>query len=264
MNSSEVKLVELLRLGKEKYGFIATKAEFEAEGSRLQEILRLLRISNAAGVEISIKIGGCEAISDLNTAKQLGPRYIVAPMIETPFALDKFIAAKNNLFSPDELRNTSFLFNVETITTYNNLDAILGIAASDKGCDGVVFGRVDFAGSLGLGRADIENEAISSRIQVVANHCREVGLDFVVGGAISHTSVPVLKQLLNVYLCRFETRKIIFTSESLRTGNCEEALNCAIEFELLWLREKQRQYDIISREDNARIAMLEQRLAKPL
>ncbi len=54
-----------------------------------------------------MKIGGCEAIRDLLEAPADGVRYIVAPMVESGYALSKYIAAKNRVF-PAEEEDTSF------------------------------------------------------------------------------------------------------------------------------------------------------------
>src|SRR5687768_6659541 len=129
---------DLLLRGKEKYGWLAVKAEFEAEGTRMDELLRLVEISHRAGVGLAVKIGGCEALRDLFEAKQIGVNYIIAPMVETSFALSKYIAAKNKAFNEDEAQDTRFLFNIETITGYDNREAIVELARGEgpAGVDG--------------------------------------------------------------------------------------------------------------------------------
>ena len=121
MNSYEKKMVDLLRYGKDHGGVVATKAEFEAEGTRTDELLRLLEIANKADVGLALKIGGCEAIRDLLEAKQFGVRYIIAPMVETPYALSKYIAAKQKIFQGPEQSDVTFLFNIETTTSFKNI-----------------------------------------------------------------------------------------------------------------------------------------------
>lgn len=259
MNSYEKKMLEILREGREEFGMLATKAEFEAEGTRTDELLRLLEIANKADVGLALKVGGCEAIRDMLEAKQFGVRYIIAPMVETPYALSKYIAAKDKVYSPEEQDDVAFLFNLETITAFNNLELMLQLACARPGCDGVVFGRVDFSASIGAGRDAIESDEVTASIEAAAEACRKRGLEFVVGGAVSIDAVPNLRRFKAVHLDRFETRKVVFSASALESPSLAKALRQAVHFELLWLLNKREYYGIMHREDQKRIQMLETR-----
>lgn len=259
MNSYEKKMLDILRQGKDEFGVLATKAEFEAEGTRTDGLLRLLEIANKADVGLALKVGGCEAIRDMLEAKQFGVRYIIAPMVETPYALSKYIAAKDKVYSRDEQEDVSFLFNLETITAFENLDAMLAMAASKPGCDGVVFGRVDFSGSIGACRSGIESEQVTASVETASRASLENGLEFVVGGAVSIDALPNLRRFKAIHLNRFETRKVVFSAAALDSPNLAQALRQAVHFELLWLLNKREYYGLMHREDQSRIEMLESR-----
>jgi len=257
MNSNELQMVEILIKGKEKYGYVSVKAEFEAEGTRVDELLRLIDITNKAGLKLTVKIGGCEAKRDLMESKQFGVDYIVAPMVETEYALSKYIEAKNSVFSDDEKKYTDFLVNLETKATFENKNEIISLASGN--IDGIVFGRVDFSESLGVGRDGIHSEVVTNKILEVAELCKDKKLDLVVGGAVSSDSLSVLKQINDVYLSRFETRKVVFSSKSINETGIKEGLVNAVHFELLWLKNKKEYYSNIEKEDDLRIEMLNKR-----
>jgi 2-keto-3-deoxy-L-rhamnonate aldolase RhmA len=259
MNATERQMVEILRRGVAAYGYVAVKAEFEAEGTRTDELLRLVEIAHAAQLQLTVKIGGCEAIRDLLEAKQIGVRYIVAPMVETPYALSKYVAAKEQVFSADEARDTQFLFNMETITGYENRVALVELAARRPGTDGVVFGRVDFVGSAGRDRDSINDDDVTEKVVDVAARCAHAGIDLVVGGGVSRDAVPALRQIRATHLTRFETRKVVFAASALDEPSIEQGLLNAVHFELLWLINKRAYYDTIRSEDDKRIEMLERR-----
>lgn len=259
MNKNERLMVEILEKGKSEFGVQSVKAEFEAEGTRMDELLRLVDIARAAGLSLTVKIGGCEAVRDLLESKQIGVKYIVAPMVETPYALSKYIAAKNLVYTGEDQLETSFLFNLETITGWNNLDEMVNLAIAEGGVQGIVFGRVDFSGSMGLGRDGIESDVVTEKILSTARVCAKSGLDLVVGGAVSVDALSNLRKVHEIKLSRFETRKVVFSSSALELDLIEAGLLNAVHFELLWLTNKRDYYNRISQEDNKRIEMLESR-----
>lgn len=257
MNLTEKQMVEILKEGKEKYGYVSVKAEFEAEGTRVDELLRLIDIANKADLKLTVKIGGCEAKRDLMESKQFGVDYIVAPMVETAYALSKYIAAKNSVYSEDEIDYTDFLVNLETVTSYENRKEIAELASGN--IEGLVFGRVDFSESLGVGREGIHTNEVTEKVLEVAQLCKQNNLELVVGGAVSSDSIEVLKQIKEVHLTRFETRKIVFSSEIITNKNLKDGLLNAVHFELLWLKNKKAYYSNIEHEDDVRLKMLDDR-----
>ena len=83
MNQRERQMREILTRGRDEFGYVAVKAEFEA--------------------------------------KQIAADYIIAPMIESVYALTKFVDAKNKIYRAEEQEDTDFLFNPETETAFKCL-----------------------------------------------------------------------------------------------------------------------------------------------
>ena len=120
MNALENKMLDVLKDLKEHNHVIGVKAEFEAEGTRIEEALRLKEVVTKAGLELTIKIGGCEAIKDMYDARAIGVTNLVAPMIESPYALKKYLLSVKNTFPQDERKDISFLINIETVNGYKS------------------------------------------------------------------------------------------------------------------------------------------------
>ncbi len=262
MNLLEKKMVETLIDLKENHHVVGIKAEFEAEGTRLEEALRLKEVVTRAGLDLAIKVGGCEAIKDMYDARTIGVNTIIAPMIETAYAMKKYVMATKFVFPEEERKEIKFLINTETITGFNNIDEMIQSKYFDE-ISGIVLGRVDMTGSMGLTREDINSDEIFNLANVLATKMQKLNKDFVIGGGVSAHSLPFFKKLPQNSLSRFETRKIIFDAQkALNDKNADKGILKAVGFELMWLKNKREFYKMIFDEDAQRLNMLEARYKK--
>lgn len=257
MNATEKKMLNILKKLRENYGVLAIKAEFEAEGSRTDELVMLNEVVFRADMKLFIKIGGCEAIRDLDQCRMLGASGIMAPMIETPFAMKKFADAGRKVYA-DRIEDIEWIINTETVTCHQNLDEIL--TAGKEFLNTIAIGRVDYAASMGLGREEINSGAILEKSIDIARKAREYGYRVGIGGGISIDAIPFL-QKMHPYIDKFETRKVVFTA-SAEENQLRDGITCAMEFETLYLRNKCEYYDKMAKEDLSRLEMLEERLGK--
>ncbi len=258
MNLLERRMADALKDLKENHHVSGIKAEFEAEGTRLEEALRLKEVVSRAGLGLTIKIGGCEAIRDMYECRVIGVDRLVAPMVETAYALKKFLAAVKFAFPPEEREAISFTVNVETISACRNFDEML--ALSEIGIlGGVVMGRVDLTGSMGLSREDINSRQVFDITKELFVKSKAKKLENAIGGGVSAHSLPFFRELPAGTLDRYETRKVIFACPDALGPDADKGILKAVGFELMWLKNKRDYYKMISQEDEQRLVMLESR-----
>jgi 4-hydroxy-2-oxoheptanedioate aldolase len=258
MNLLEKKMLETLKDLRENHYVTGVKAEFEAEGTRLEEALRLKEVVTKSGLDLTLKIGGCEAVRDMYEARVIGVKRIVGPMIESPYALKKFLNAVKIAFPKDEIEEVSFLVNIETIDGYKNIDRILNIEEIDS-LDGVVLGRVDMVGSMGLKRDEINTSKIFEIAVDIFSKAKKKSLECVVGGGVAAEALPFFRKMPEGLLDRYETRKVIFECPNALNKDAEKGILKAVGFELMWLKNKRDFYGLIFEEDRMRIEMLQTR-----
>lgn len=258
MNNLEHLMVDALVDLKENYFVSGVKAEFEAEGTRLEEALRLKEIVAKAGIGLTIKIGGCEAIRDMYECRTIGVERIVAPMIESEYALRKFLLATMMVFPKEEREDVKFAVNIETIQGVNNFEKMLALDEIHV-LHGVVMGRVDLTGSMGLSREDINRPEVFEITKQVFVKSKEFHLENAIGGGVSAYSLPFFRDLPDGTIDRYETRKVIFECPGALGNHAETGILKAVGFELMWLKNKRDYYNLISIEDKIRIEMLEVR-----
>jgi len=262
MNFTELKMVEVLKELNNSYSVVGVKAEFEAEGTRTEELMRLKEICMTAKIPLTLKIGGCEAVRDMYDARSIGINHLVAPMVETKFALQKYLNAIDIVFTKDEQKDIEFLVNIETIQAVNNFDDMLTCDEIGK-LDGIVIGRSDLVGSMGLTKKAVDSPKILELTKNILNKAKMKNMTCVIGGTISVRSIPFLRELSDS-LDRYETRKVCFACSDALRSDPAAGINMALDFEFLWLQNKQDYYKSISEEDQIRLSTLKERGKGPI
>ena len=83
-----------------KIGMVGVKSEFESEGMRCDEFNLLNTLTKTNYLYTALKIGGSEAKTDMHIGFQALSKYIIAPMIETPYSagngVDAFLSLTKN------------------------------------------------------------------------------------------------------------------------------------------------------------------------
>ena len=243
MNTVEKEILSLLRHLRDEYGLVGVKGEFEAEGARLEELLRLKEISSAAGLKMIIKIGGCEAITDMRQARSAGADQIIAPMIESAFAAQKFLGAARMIFRKDELEKTGLLINVETVDGIRNFDQICSLPGAEM-LAGLDIGRVDMACSMGLDMQDCNSSQVYEACMSVCEkwYKKYPEKTCTIGGLLNADTVRFLEAMPREYKVGCESKKAVFSPETVADGKLREAFLGAIRFETLWYQNCMEDY----------------------
>lgn len=258
MNVLEDKMVEVLTEARDKFKVFQMKASLEDEGIYPRQLSRFKDITSSVHLPIVLKIGGPEALTDVYLGLDVGVGGLVAPMVETPYALTKYLSLIKQKIAEDNRHSIDFSFNLETITAFQNFDAMLELPDL-KLLTGVTVGRVDLTGSMGLSRDTINtSQEVFDICKEVFTKAKNAGLKTGLGGGIDVKALPFVRKLEEAGLLdMFETRNVCFRASAWKLG--EPALEAAGIFELLHLCSLERYGSRIQAENKGRIEMLRKR-----
>lgn len=259
MNPAEKEMTNALIELKEHYFAVGIKAGYEDEGTSYEDLVLLKNVADNANLNLSLKTGGCGALRDIYDAERIGISAIVAPMIESVYALKKYVKTIKLAIPEQKTKNMKFYINIETKNGLKYLDEILDCEDS-KFLNGVILGRTDLIESLGINESSTNSEIILNIAKETATkvHCHSK--EFIIGGGVSPLSIPFFRELPENHLTRYETRKVIFDAQKALTGkDAECGIKKALEFELLWLKNKKECHSITT-EETKRINILESRI----
>jgi hypothetical protein len=246
------KLIENLIQLKNENNVVGIKQSFEDEGALLQDVILMRRITELANAKLSVKIGGCEALTDIHNCKTIGVDGIVSPMVETEFALQKFIESVTNI------TDIKFYINVESKTAYENIDKILQSNAA-KMLAGIVVGRSDLTKSFGQSKSNVDSDFIYGVVEEVLTKAKSHNLTTLMGGNISVKSTNFIEKLYNKNLLDFiESRNMILKLGDI--SDLHKDISVALLFEAEWLEYKSTYYSEIGNSYLQRAGEIKNRL----
>ena len=223
-----IKLKKIIKKLK-KMGVIAVKQSLEDEGASYDDLLIMRQLTNQVGLKLDIKIGGCEAKNDINFCEKINVNGMVAPMVETDYALRKFIqVVRKN-------KKQSLYINLESIQAFKNINKILKTEDFKK-LKGVVIGRSDLVGSIGLGKESVDSKKTYKLIYPYLKKIKKTKKIVKMGGSVTVKSKSFVNKLFKRGLIHIiETRNIQLKLSNKVILNFENIMNEIFNFEIQWL-----------------------------
>ena len=219
---------------KKNNGLIGLKMSFEDEGVSIDDCYDITRESAKNNLQTTVKIGGCDAKSDIMRCLFLEIDNIVAPMVETPYAFKKFRNLTNQVCG---VSNSQFYVNIETQTAIKNLNDILEI--NENFLQGIVIGRSDVVGSMGLSKDRVDSLEVYTLVERALFEAKKRGLTTTIGGNISINSREFIESLYNKnILDRIETRLVVCELSKPIIENFSNLIDNAIELEKMFLNKR--------------------------
>ena len=241
---------------------LAIKAEFEAEGTRIDELGILSNACFKNNVPLTLKTGGPAAIRDIFEAYQLGAKNILVPMVESDYSLEYFINSYQKFSNDfkDLNEETNLAINIESKLGYENIEKILNfISEKSLPISYIVIGRTDLSSSLQI--ENVNSEKIFNITKDILNKAYLKNIRCTLGGNLTSESFEFINNLRDFKLHAFETRKTTFKFSKLISKNeFDNLIKLSLEFELSWLNLKRSMYSLRSNEENARVNKIKNRL----
>jgi hypothetical protein len=245
------------------HDLIAIKAEFEAEGSTLDELCALSHLCSLFHSSLTVKVGGPSAQRDFYESCELGAKLILVPMIESSRSLDRSL----KIFSKSvgnyhkSFVSPKLAINIESKEAVSCIDSLIKvIKESDVQVSTIVIGRSDLSSSYGIDSVD--DDFITDISANIIRKFSPLGIEVTIGGSVTSNSYDSINYLAGLGALAFETRKCTLSASQLSSRALfNTAVQQSLEFERSWLVFKSSIYETHNNIDIRRIESLTQRLS---
>ena len=241
-----------------KQNIVAVKQSLEDEGASFEELTLMRKITKKASLKHNVKVGGCEAKTDIYFCEKLGVNGIVAPMVESNYALRKFM----QIISKNSKQN--LYVNLESIQAFKNINQIIS-TKNFKKLRGVVIGRSDLAGSLNLQKSEVDSKKIFKLVLNLLKKIKRKKVTTKMGGSLTTKSLDFANKLYKMKLLdSVETRNIEIKLSDQVFTNFNKLIIDIFNFELEWIKYKQKRFsktkNVIKNDNLSRIRELKKRI----
>ncbi len=236
-----------------EYGACCLKLSTEDAAMSLEQIRYWVELS-AGVLPVLVKIGGPNARNDIRQLLKLDIDGLIAPMVESVYGLENFIAAVQDFTTPMQMHRLKKHINIETVTALEQLDAIL--EASEAGLlDEITLGCSDLSKSMKKDRMDPDVQAC---VRQAVSAIREWGISVSIGGGVTPENIDAILKDLKPQ--KFNTRVVTFAVKPDTAFG--PAVFESLQFELRMLEHDHQQGFISEDEEKFRARELKKRLAR--
>ncbi len=228
---------------KEEAGLVALKTGTEIEDMGFEEIAYLRKLSRNI-IPLYVKIGGAEARNDIRSLSELKVDALIAPMIESPYALQKFFISLREVLNPNDYKRIQKAINIETITAVEKLEEILQLPEAGE-LDQITAARTDLSGSMAafinsthLMNKNNENknikisfspndDAVLTNCKLIVSEAQKHKIRTSVGGKIEPASLEAILTYIKPDL--LNSRHMVLSTQVLAEGFPENSHSLLIQ-----------------------------------
>ena len=201
------------------------KTGTEIEDMGYDEILFMRQISRNI-VPLTVKIGGPEARQDIRSCLKMGIDCILAPMVESVYALNNFVSTVLEISEEEEYVLPELAMNLESATAYRNLDDMIASRSFEQ-LSHVTIGRGDLSKSMHL---SVDDEVVITITARAIRKLKNSGKKTSVGGGLLPQSAMMLAAAINSH--KFNTRHVVVANSKEYRKNPSMHVYKALQFEL--------------------------------
>ncbi len=242
----------LLKL-KKQYGASCLKLSTEDAAMSFEQIRFWTELAGEI-LPVMVKIGGPNARNDIKQLLSLNIDGLIAPMVESAYGLENFLAAVRDFTTPMQIERLVKQINIETVTAVEQLDAILASPVAEL-LDEITIGCSDLSQSLKKDRMDAE---VQKMVREAVARIKAKNIKVSVGGGISPDTIDAILQ--DVQPHQFNTRVVTFSVEPEKSYR--RAVAETLDFELQMLEHDLKKGFISLDEEKFRARQLRERLSE--